>query len=316
MTALETPLTQEAVTKPKRKKVKRGYNKIERRNLPVALAFITPAAIGFIVFLVYPALRGIYLSFTNYSLFLPGEWVGLDNYVRMFNDPLFFKAMGATVLYVVINITVQTVLALALAVLMHRLTKSIVVRGIILTPYLISNVIAAMVWLLLLDYQLGFVNYLLEAIGLGRTVFFSSTTLVIPTIALVNVWRHLGYTALLLFAGLQTIPAQIYEAARVDGASEVRMFRSITLPLLRPYLAMVLIVTMIGSFQVFDTVAVATQGGPAQASHVIQYHIYNTAFRDFDFGYASALSVALLVVLGAITFIQFRMSRASDSDLA
>ncbi len=191
------------------------------------------------------------------------------------------------------------------------------VRGIILTPYLVSNVVAAMLFLMLLDYQLGFVNELVESLGGDRIMFFGDQSLVIPTIALVNVWRHLGYTALLLFAGLQTIPENLYEAGRVDGASELRMFRSITMPLLRPYLGLVLIVTMIGSFQVFDTVSVATQGGPANASNVIQYYIYEVAFsRGYDFGYASAMSVALLVVLAAIAIVQFRLTRANQNDMA
>jgi multiple sugar transport system permease protein len=170
---------------------------------------------------------------------------------------------------------------------------------------------------MLLDYQLGFVNELAETLGGDRIMFFGDQSLVIPTIALVNVWRHLGYTALLLFAGLQTIPENLYEAGRVDGASEVRMFRSITMPLLRPYLGLVLIVTMIGSFQVFDTVSVATQGGPANASNVIQYYIYQVAFsRGYDFGYASAMSVALLVVLAVIAVVQFRLTRANQNDMA
>lgn len=128
-------------------------------------------------------------------------------------------------------------------------------------------------------------------------------------------WRHVGYTALLLFAGLQAIPNDMYEAAKVDGASEWRMFWRITMPLLRPVLAVVLIMTVIGSFQVFDTVAVTTRGGPADATNVLQYYIYGAAFGRFQFGYASAMSVALLVVLSAITFVQYRLTRAGQTDL-
>jgi multiple sugar transport system permease protein len=286
------------------------------RNLPMALAFIFPAAVGFGVFLVWPALRGIWLSFTDYSVFQPGEFVGFANYERMFADPVFWSSMRITIYYVLVNIGLQTVLALVLAVLLNRLTQSMVVRGIVLTPYLVSNVVTAMLWLLLLDYQLGFVNQLLEWVGVERESFWGNPTLVVPTIALVNVWRHVGYTALLIFAGLQTISPQVYEAGKVDGASEWTMFWRITLPLLRPYLAMVLIVTSIGSFQVFDTVSVATQGGPANSSNVIQHYIYNVAFGRYDFGYASAMSVALLVVLSAITVVQYRLSRAGDSDVS
>ncbi|MBN0038811.1 sugar ABC transporter permease [Cellulosimicrobium cellulans] len=289
----------------------------ELRNLPAALLFVLPAGIGFVVFFLWPALRGIWLSFTDSTAFNTGGFVRLENYQRMVADPVFWNAFKVTVWYVLLNIGLQTVLAVVVAVLMHRLTRSLVVRGIILTPYLVSNVVAAMLFLMLLDYQLGFVNELVESLGGDRVMFFGDQSLVIPTIALVNVWRHLGYTALLLFAGLQTIPENLYEAGRVDGASELRMFRSITMPLLRPYLGLVLIVTMIGSFQVFDTVSVATQGGPANASNVIQYYIYEVAFsRGYDFGYASAMSVALLVVLAAIAVVQFRLTRANQNDMA
>lgn len=293
------------------------YSRSEIRNLPVAILFVAPAAIGYLVFLAWPTVRGIYLSFTDTTAFNPGGFVGLDNYQRMVQDDVFWNAFRVTILYVTINIGLQTVLAVALAVLMHRLTKSMLVRGIMLTPYLVSNVVAAMLFLMLLDYQLGVVNAVIEAVGLDRVMFFGDKDLVVPTIALVNVWRHLGYTALLIFAGLQTIPDTMYEAGRVDGASEARMFRSITVPLLRPFLGLVLIVTMIGSFQVFDTVSVATQGGPANSSNVIQYYIYEVAFsRSYDFGYASAMSVVLLLVLAVISVVQFRLTRANTNDMA
>jgi multiple sugar transport system permease protein len=178
----------------------------------MALAFILPATIGFGVFLVWPAIRGIWLSFTDYSVFQPPHFIGLDNYRRMFADPVFWSSMRVTVYYVIVNIGVQTVVALVLAVLLNRLTKSLWVRGVVLTPYLVSNVVTAMLWLLLLDYQLGIVNQLLDWLGIGRQSFWGDPALVIPTIALVNVWRHVGYTALLIFAGLQTISPQIYEA--------------------------------------------------------------------------------------------------------
>lgn len=151
--------------------------------------------------------------------------------------------------------------------------------------------------------------------GLNTIPFLSQESTVIPTIALINVWRHMGYTALLIFAGLQTIPESAYEAARVDGASEWQMFWRITIPLLRPILALVLIMTIIGSFQVFDTVAIATRGGPVNSSRVLQLYIYDMAFGRFQFGYASALSVALLLILVVITFFQYRLTRAGETDL-
>jgi len=287
-----------------------------RDDTRLALLFILPALLGFLVFMVWPTLRGIYLSFTKFNLLTPPEFNGLDNYVRMVQDPVFWNALKVTIYYVVLNIGFQTILALVIAVMMQRLTQRTWLRGIVLTPYLVSNVVAAMVFLWILDYQLGIANKILELIGLDRIAFLSSSAWVIPSIAFINVWRHVGYTALLIFAGLQTIPHTVYEAGRVDGAGEVRMFRSITVPLLRPILALVLIITVVGSFQVFDTVAIATRGGPVDSSRVLQYYIYDVAFGRFQFGYASAMSVALLLVLMIVTFVQYRLTRAETSDLA
>ncbi len=282
----------------------------------LALLFIAPALLGFLVFMIWPTLRGIYLSFTKFNLLTPPQFNGLDNYVRMVQDPVFWNAIKVTVYYVIVNIVVQTVVSLVIAVMMQRLTRRTWLRGIVLTPYLVSNVVAALVFLWILDYQLGIGNKLIEMIGLDRIAFLADSKWVIPTIALINVWRHVGYTALLIFAGLQTIPETVYEAGRIDGAGEIAMFRRITLPLLRPIMALVLIITVVGSFQVFDTVAVTTRGGPVDSSRVLQYYIYDMAFGRFQFGYASAMSVALLIVLVVITFVQYRLTRAESSDLA
>ncbi|GAB2871879.1 sugar ABC transporter permease [Streptomyces deserti] len=304
--------TEGALTVPKTRGAKARESREDGR---LAALFVAPAMLGFLVFLLWPTLRGIYLSFTRYNLLTPAEWVGLDNYVRMVNDPIFWNSLWVTVEYVVINIGVQTVAALAIAVLLQRLTQSAVLRGIVLTPYLMSNVVAGIVFLWMLDTQLGIGNQIIGALGFDHIPFLADETWAIPTIALINVWRHVGYTALLLFAGLQAIPNDVYEAAKVDGASEWRMFWRITLPLLRPVLAVVLIMTVIGSFQVFDTVAVTTAGGPANATNVLQYYIYGAAFGRFQFGYASAMSVALLAVLTAITILQYRLTRAGRTDL-
>ncbi|SKC60775.1 carbohydrate ABC transporter permease [Krasilnikoviella flava] len=293
----------------------RGGRVGRRDDTRLALLFILPAGIGLVAFYFWPLLRGIWLSFTSWDLLSPAQFVGLDNYRAMAADPVFWNAVRVTLLYVVINIALQTAVALVIAVLMQRLSRSTLLRSLVLAPYLVSNVVAALVFLWILDFQLGIGNQVLEWIGLERIGFFTSEAWAIPTIAVVNVWRHMGYTALLIFAGLQAIPATTYEAARVDGASEVRTFFGITLPLLRPILGLVLIISVIGSFQVFDTVAVTTNGGPVDASRVLQLYIYDKAFGQFDFGYASALSVAMLLILVVVTFFQYRMTRAGQTDL-
>jgi multiple sugar transport system permease protein len=294
---------------------RRRSRRARQRDLPAALAFIAPAALGFVTFYLWPTLRGFYLSFTEYNLLQAPEWVGLANYERLVNDPLFWNALKVTLVYVVINIGLQTVVALGLAVLMHRLTKSTFVRGVVLLPYLIANVIVALVWFWMLDAQLGIVNTMLGWVGVDAIAFFGDPQWALPTIALINVWRHLGYTALLIFAGLQTIPASVYEAAAMDGSSEWRTFWRITVPLLRPVLVLVLVLTVIGSFQIFDTIAVTTAGGPVHATRVIYFYIFEQAFTRFAFGYASALSVVLFLILAGVAIAQMKLLRADQSDL-
>ncbi|MBN6057603.1 sugar ABC transporter permease, partial [Nonomuraea sp. RK-328] len=284
-------------------------------DLPAAVLFVLPAAVGFAVFYLWPALRGLYLSLTKYNVLTPPRFIGTENYERIFGDHLFWNALKVTAEYVLINIGTQTVASLLLAVLLHRLTRSLVVRGVVLLPFLVANVVVALVWFWMLDYQLGVVNYALDWLGLDRVAFFGDSDLAIPTIALVNTWRHLGYTALLIYAGLQMIPPTVYEAAALDGASEWRIFRRVTLPLLRPVMALVLVLTVIGSFQVFDTVAVTTAGGPINATRVISFYIYDLAFNRFNFGYAAALSSVLFVLLAGVAYLQLRLTRAGESDL-
>jgi len=287
-----------------------------RRETRAALLFVAPAAIGFIAFFVVPAIRGVGFSFTSYDLFSAGSFVGFDNYARLVTDSVFWNALWVTLQYVVVNVGLQTIVALLIAVLMHRLTKSMVVRGLILGPYLIASVVAALVWLWILDYQIGIFNNLLDFIGLDRQSFFGNPHLAIFTVALINVWKSMGYTALLLFAGLQTIPKELYEASSIDGAGEWKSFWRITLPLLRPVLIVVLVISVIGSFQIFDTIAVTTKGGPVNSTRVIYYYIYDLAFNRYEFGYASAMALALFAILAIVTFIQLRVTRARDNDLA
>ncbi|GIG36475.1 carbohydrate ABC transporter permease [Cellulomonas pakistanensis] len=287
-----------------------------RGDLRAALVFLIPASIGFVVFYLVPAVRGAWFSLTDYSVLAPAEFVGLENYRRLLDDPLFWNAMKVTAYYVLVNIVIQTVVAIALAMLLQRMTRSILVRGMALLPYFVANVVVALVWYFMLDYQIGVVNVLLGKVGVDPQAFFGDPALALPTIALINVWRHMGYTALLLFAGLQTISPQVYEAASLDGASAWRQFRSITLPLLRPVLALVLVVTVTGSFQIFDTVAVTTGGGPVNATRVIYLYIYDLAFAQLDFGYASAMSVVLFAVLLVVALVQLKLTRADESDNA
>ena len=281
-----------------------------------AYLFILPSLIGFAVFFAIPSVRAVQISFTEWNLLRPPEAVGFENYRELFSDGDFWNAMGVTWLYVLYNIPLQTALGLFIAVVMDRVAKSIFVRGVFVLPYLLSNVIVALIWLWMLDPLLGWGNALLTTIGIGRQPFFGSVEQALPTIAGINIWRHMGFNALLFYAGIQSIPKSLYEAATIDGAGEWRMFRNITLPLLRPIMVFVLVTALVGSFQIFDTVAVTTQGGPVDATRVLVYYIYQNAFEFFRMGYATAMSVVLFLLLVAVTLLQMRFLRGDSSDLA
>ena len=277
--------------------------------------FILPAIIGFVVFYLYPALRGLQISFTDWNLLSDPKSVGLANYNEAIHDPKFWSSLWITVKYVVWNIPLQTVLSMLLAVAMDRLVKSMFVKGLIILPYLLSSVLVAMIFLWMLDPLLGIVNQWLDATPLGKQAFFTSADQAIPTIALINVWKFMGFNALLFYAGLQAIPRSVYEASSIDGAGEGTVFWRITLPLLRPVTVFVLVTSLIGSFQIFDTVAVTTQGGPVDATKVLVYYIYQNAFSFFRMGYATAMSMLLFALLVVFTLLQLRFLRANESDL-
>jgi multiple sugar transport system permease protein len=291
------------------------YRSIFYKDSVCAWLFIAPALLGFTVFYLVPCFRAIYISLTDWNLLRPAKFVGSANYARLWTDANFWNSMRITLLYVLYNIPLQTVLGLLLAVLLDRLGRSVVLRSIILVPYLIANVIAAILWFWMLDPLLGFVNVMLQSMGFGRVPFFSDQNLALPTIAAVNIWRHMGFVALLFYTGIQGIPRDIYEAARIEGASPWNSFWNITLPLLRPTLVFVLVTSIIGSFQVFDSIAVTTLGGPVNSTRTIVWYIYESSFVNFRMGYASAMSCALFVCLAVVTIVQMRILRSGQSDL-
>lgn len=290
-----------------------------RKKLPsqalTGYLFILPAIIGFAVFYLYPALRGFQISFTNWNLLSDPQGVGFQNYRDALQDPKFWSALWITVKYVLWNIPLQTLLAILLAVAMDRLVKSMFVKGLLIVPYLLSSVLVGMIFLWMLDPLLGIVNQWLANTPIGKQPFFADAGQAIPTIAFINIWKHMGFNALLFYAGLQAIPRTVYEAAAIDGSREWNTFWKITLPLLRPVSVFVLVTSVIGSFQIFDTVAVTTQGGPVDATKVLVYYIYQNAFAFFKMGYATAMSMLLFALLVVFTLLQMRLLRANESDL-
>jgi multiple sugar transport system permease protein len=289
---------------------------LRRAEVLTAWALILPALVGFLAFYAWPTLRAIEISFTDWNLMREPRFVGLANYAAMLSDGQFWNGMKLSAYYVALNIPMQTVLGLFLAVAMDRLTRSLFVKSLVLLPYLLSNVLVAMLWLWMLDPMLGVVNTALDVLGLGRQAFFGDGGEALVTVAAVNIWRHMGLTAMLFLAGLQNIPRDLYEAAALEGASEWQIFRRITLPLLRPVMVFVLVTSVTGSFQIFDTIAVTTQGGPLDSTRVLVYYIVQNAFTYYKMGYAAAMSMALCVLMLLYTVVQMRVMRAAQNDLA
>jgi multiple sugar transport system permease protein len=294
----------------------RALSRTRRAETFTAWALILPALIGFLVFYAWPTLRAIEISFTDWNLMREPSFVGFRNYAAMLDDGQFWQGMKVSAYYVALNIPLQTALGLFLAVAMDRLSRSLLVRSAILLPYLLSNVLVAMMWLWMLDPVLGLVNSLLDMVGIDRQPFFGGVDQALITVAAVNIWRYTGLVAMLFLAGLQNIPRYLYEAAALEGASEWQMFWRITLPLLRPVMVFVLVTSVTGSFQIFDTIAVTTNGGPLDSTRALVYYIVQNAFSYYKMGYASAMSMTLCVLMLLYTLFQMRIMRASENDLS
>ncbi|MFJ6636347.1 carbohydrate ABC transporter permease [Streptomyces sp. NPDC091376] len=281
---------------------------LRRREALVGLAFVAPMLALFIVFRFGPTLGAAFLSLTDYRL--SGEWTftGAGNYTRLLQDDLFWESLGVTAVYTALYVPMTVALALGTAVLLHRtLWLRGFFRGLFFLPYVTSIVLAAVIWKWIYEVEDGLLNATLGALSLGPVDFLGSESLVLPSIAAASAWKGFGYSMLILLAGLQSIPREVTEAATIDGANGWQRFRWVTLPLLRPVLFFVLVIEAITGFQVFDAMYVMTAGGPVRASYSLVYFLYDSGFKFFDFGYASAVGLVLFLVVLVFSLIQRRL---------
>jgi multiple sugar transport system permease protein len=204
-----------------------------------------------------------------------------------------------------------------IGLIMNGFPKIDVLRELLLVPWILSNVVVALLWLWLMDSSVGILNVFLDTIGFQKINFLTTTQLALPSIAVINIWRHMGYTGLLVFAGLQTVPKEIEEAAVIDGATNRQKFWFIIIPHIKPILAFVIITSVIGSFQIYDTVAIITRGsgGPVRSTYVLNLYIFKNAFENYKMGYASAASMMLFVILIGVSVIQMKLLKADKSDV-
>jgi multiple sugar transport system permease protein len=276
----------------------------------LGLIFIAPVLVLFVIFVVLPAITALYLSFTSYDILTAPEWVGLKNYERILDDSLFHRALRNIVTYCVIYVPSMIALSLVLALALNRKRPGMTIfRAIYYLPVVTSPVASAVVWTWILNRDFGAVNQLLGYIGIDGPAWLSSSDTALYSIVMVTLWGGLGGNMVIYLAGLQGVPVELAEAARLDGASAIQVFRDVTWPMLRTTTLFVVTVTLIGSFQLFDQAYVMTQGGPGYATLTPVYSIYQNGFNRLQMGYASSQAFVLFIVILAITFIQLRINR-------
>ena len=280
---------------------------MELREAKAAWAFITPSLALLLVFSAAPLLFAFYLSFHRWNLLEPARpFVGLQHYIDLASDGLFWNAAKNTAIYS-LYVPATMVCALGVASLLNRRIKGVaLLRAVFFLPYITSFVAISIVWQWMYDPDFGLFNWMLGVIGLGPYPWLNSPSTALLALIIMAIWIHIGFQMIIFLAGLQAIPAELYEAAMIDGAGPWRRFRKITLPLLKPTTFFVLVTSVIGSFQVFTFVYVMTEGGPLHSTDVIVYHIYQNAWQFLRMGYASAMSWVLFAVIFAITLLQFR----------
>ncbi|GAA4935125.1 carbohydrate ABC transporter permease [Actinoplanes utahensis] len=285
------------------------------RTTAVGLSFLLPNFLGFLILTLVPVVLLFYYGFTEWDVFGGATWSGLDNFRRMWGDASFWTALGNTGYYAVFHIPLTLAVSLGLALLLNRKLRGVgFFRTVAFFPYITSVVAIAQIWNMLFSPGFGPVNEVLRWLGVANPPgWTTSADASMPAVILVGTWRDMGYYMLLFLAGLQTIPGQLYEAARVDGANAWQRFRAVTLPGLRPTTFFITVLLTIGSFKVFDLILVMTDGGPGQSTLVLSQYIYKKGFQENEFGYASAVSIVLFAICFLVTVVQFVVNKRGSS---
>jgi len=295
----------------------RGMSRKHREWLAAAL-FLLPDVIGLIVFLGIPMVLSLSLGFFEVDGFGTYAFVGFDNYQKMFNDPLFLKSLRVTLIYVVVLVPALYCTGLALALLLKQDLPFIgLLRGMFFLPHVISLVVIGLLWKFMLIDRVGIVNKFLSRIGIDPQSWLGNPDYALGTLLVITVWFLMGYYMVLFLAGLQEIPTEYYDAARIDGARPWQTFRDITLPLLKPTSFFVLLVSTVAAVagaQGFDLVYIMTKGGPANATSVLIFYIYQQAFQFGHYGYAAAMASFMVLMLLILTGILFVVTKGGRFD--
>ena len=290
--------------------MKRRLSPGARAQAGAARWLLAPALITFCAFSVVPVLMTLALGFTRYDVLTAPRWVGGANYADIMKDPTFLASIWHTFYYTLGTVPPTLVLGLLLAVALNaQLRGMIVFRTLFYTPVVTSVVAASMIWMWLYNPQFGLLNFFLGKLGVGPQQWLSSPEQAMPCLMIMTIWKELGYAMVIYLAGLQGIPASLYEAAEMDGAAWWPSLRNVTLPMLRPVTLFLLVTSVIGSFQVFDAIYVMTKGGPVGATTTVVHQIYENGFRFLRMGRASAMAVVLFLMILIVSLLNLRVFR-------
>ena len=287
---------------------------------PVAWWFVAPALLVIGVFFCLPVLAALALSLTDFDIYALADWrnlrfAGLHNYIELLQSSLFWRALGNTLYFVVVGVPLSIAVSLGTALLLHSPLSRFrgFFRTALFAPVVTTLVASAIVWRYLFNFRHGWLNHALAALGLPPIDWLGDPHWAMPAIILFAVWKNFGYNMIILLAGLQAIPADLYEAAQIDGASAWNRFRHVTLPMLSPILFAVSILTIAGYFQLFAEPYVMTQGGPLQSTVSVLYMMYEEGFKWWNLGSASAVAFVLFLFIFAVTAVQIRWMKKREA---
>ena len=286
-----------------------------KRNPLTPFLFLVPGLIILGAFIFYPMLHAIWLSFTNYNIVNDAEFIGLENYQALFEDPLFWRVLGQTLLYLIIVVPALVVLPIFLAILVNKQIKGIgFFRSAYYIPVVTSMVVVGIAWKWVYADQ-GVLNYILDSLGIisAPVNWLTSTSTSIFAVMIVTIWKGLGYYMVIYLAGLQSIPDDLYEAADIDGASKWKQIWHITVPLLMPSIMIVTIMSSISAMKVFEEIYVMTGGGPLNSSKTLVFYIYQEAFEKLQMGYASAAGVVLFLITLIFSIINIKFMNKKEN---
>jgi len=294
--------------------LKRPDQFLDKNTRQYYLLFV-PAIVLFLSVNIYPLLYSVYISFTNYSLsrpFIPIKFVFFENFKRLFSDPLFLQAFGRTFAYVVIAVSIEFILGLTIALVLNREGRfGRILLTFFLMPMMLTPIIIGLMWRFMFHFDTGLVNFFLTVFGFDRIPILAHKTIAFLGVITVDIWQWTPFVLLFIYSGLQSLPLEYFEAAKIDGASSFQVFRYITLPSLKNVIFICLLIRSMDAIREYDKVYTMTYGGPGTSTETISFYIFRQGFRIFDTSYASAASLVLLVVTLTIAQIAVKRYRRS-----